>query len=319
MNKKTVAVVFGGQVNRANSCEAASSVIERLSVDKYEVIPLFLNDELHSFMYDGPAENIKNIAWERVGTSAILSPDPRHHGLLRIVGDKLRPLRLDAVFPVFTGGCIAGKIQSICELAGLPFVGASQAAYSVFNNPIFMKKYISSLKINTLEQLTISGNEIFEHKQEILKNVRYKIGYPCLVQVFSPDASFVCGERAVLDRLLEDLAGQRPFPAITIQKHAENRIYSCAVLSSGSELITSFGCEPEIGEKIREASVKIAKSILGKGYGVAHFYFESERPVFIAFETSPLLTAAGDFFSLLSCTGIEMSRALDIMIQTSAK
>ena len=98
MNKKTVAVLFGGQSSEHSvSRVSATTIISNMDSEKYFIIPIGITKEGKWLMYNGPVENIKNGDWEKFGTPAILSPDAGMKGIIKVVGDKAKVIPVDVV------------------------------------------------------------------------------------------------------------------------------------------------------------------------------------------------------------------------------
>ena len=150
MNKKNAVILFGGSSTEHEiSIETAANIISYMPEEKYNVIPVYITREGKWLMYDGHAGNIKNLHWERLGTRAFIGPDRVARGLYRIVGDKVKILPVDVVFPALHGkygedGCV----QGLLELSGIPYVGGGVLASAVSMDKTYMKIVAENLKIN---------------------------------------------------------------------------------------------------------------------------------------------------------------------------
>ena len=61
MDKRVVAVIFGGQNSEHEvSKMSASTIIAALDEEKYFVLPIYITKEGRWYLYDGPKDNIKN-------------------------------------------------------------------------------------------------------------------------------------------------------------------------------------------------------------------------------------------------------------------
>mgnify|MGYP000093659379 CR=1 FL=1 len=96
MSKQVVAVLFGGQSSEHDvSKVSAATIISNINTEKYSVIPVYITKEGKWLLYDGPLDSIGNNDWQKFASTCILSPDTEHHGLLRIVGDKVKNIPVD--------------------------------------------------------------------------------------------------------------------------------------------------------------------------------------------------------------------------------
>jgi len=180
MNQKNILVLFGGtSPEHEISMASASAVINALG--RHNVIPIYITRKGKWLLYDGKLDNIHAIDWEKFGTPTVLSPDRTHKGLLRIVGDKVKVIPIDVVFPALHGqDGEDGTVQGLCELAGLPYVGAGVLSSALCMDKTFAKIVAKSLRIPQGEYL-VFRQEDFD-MQAALKKIRYKLGYPCFVK-----------------------------------------------------------------------------------------------------------------------------------------
>ena len=85
----------------------------------------------------------------RSSASAILSPDATHKGIFRIVGDKLKLIPVDLVFPVLHGANGEdGTIQGLLELANIPYVGCGVLSSAVSMNKAYTKIIVEKLGVS---------------------------------------------------------------------------------------------------------------------------------------------------------------------------
>ena len=140
MSKQVVAVLFGGQSSEHDvSKVSAATIISNINTEKYSVIPVYITKEGKWLLYDGPLDSIGNNDWQKFASTCILSPDTEHHGLLRIVGDKVKNIPVDVVIPVLHGANGEdGTVQGLFELAKIPYVGCGVLSSAVSMNPIMV-------------------------------------------------------------------------------------------------------------------------------------------------------------------------------------
>jgi D-alanine-D-alanine ligase len=177
LSQKNVLVLFGGcSTEHDISVSSAATVINL--INGHNVIPVYITKSGKWLLYDGKLDNIRNIDWEKFGTPAVLSPDRVNRGLLRVVGDKVKILPVDVVFPVLHGlNGEDGTVQGLCELAGIPYVGSGVTAAAVCMDKAFTKLIVRSLKIPQADYFVFTNPQPDE-MERILKTVRYKLGYP---------------------------------------------------------------------------------------------------------------------------------------------
>jgi len=182
MNQLNILVLFGGVSPEHDiSVQSAASVISALG--NHNVIPVHITRSGKWLLYDGKLDNVKAIDWEKYGTPAVLSPDRETRGLLRIVGEKVKILPVDLVFPVLHGpNGEDGTIQGLCELAGIPYVGSGVTASSASMDKSVTKLIAKALKIPQGDYLTYDADEIAANIKAVMRKISSKIGYPCFVK-----------------------------------------------------------------------------------------------------------------------------------------
>lgn len=129
MAKKKIAVLFGGaSQDYAASLQSAYSVLCALSKEKYDIIPIGITRAGRWLFFPGDYNEIPSGAWEQNSDccSAIISPDPHHGGIIKVLEDgNFTQQRIDVIFPVLHGKYgECGRIQALCRLSGVPFVGS---------------------------------------------------------------------------------------------------------------------------------------------------------------------------------------------------
>ncbi|MDR0949534.1 MAG: D-alanine--D-serine ligase VanG [Lachnospiraceae bacterium] len=127
MNKKTVAILFGGNSTEYEvSLQSAYSVIEAIDRTQYHVLLIGITRDGQWFLYEGETSHILDDTWSKSNacTSVMLSPEPKDHGILLRNSPDAQVIRLDAVFPVLHGkNGEDGTVQGLLQMAGIPRVG----------------------------------------------------------------------------------------------------------------------------------------------------------------------------------------------------
>ena len=150
MSKQVVAVLFGGQSSEHDvSKVSAATIISNINTEKYSVIPVYITKEGKWLLYDGPLDSIGNNDWQKFASTCILSPDTEHHGLLRIVGDKVKNIPVDVVIPVLHGANGEdGTVQGLFELAKIPYVGCGVLSSAVSMNKAYTKIIVDTIGVD---------------------------------------------------------------------------------------------------------------------------------------------------------------------------
>ena len=346
MDKKVVAVLFGGQSSEHDvSKMSASTIMMAMDEEKYFVLPIYITRDGRWLLYDGPRDNIRNAAWEKYATSVILSPDTGHKGLLRLVGDKFRLMPVDVVFPVLHGkNGEDGTVQGLFELAGLPYVGSGVLASALAMDKVFTNTTADKIGIKQPEYRVFMKSAIDENIDKVCHEIRYKIGYPCFVKPANTGSSvgisMAKNKKELICAIHEALQHDSK---ILVEKRAVGRELECAVLgndnpkASGvgeivharefycydakyecddSQTIVSADLPSEIIEEIQDISIEIYTALGCKGLARVDFFYTADGEVlFNEINTMPGFTHISMYPMLWKQEGIKVEDLVDELIE----
>ena len=341
---KNILVVFGGVSPEHDiSIQSAKNVIN--SLGKHTAIPLYITREGKWLIYDGKHDNIEGINWEKYGTPAIISPDRSNRGLIRIVGERIKTILVDVVFPVLHGPYGEdGTIQGLCELSGLPYVGCGVAASAIGMDKSITKLIAKSLGIPQLGYMTVDYEDYLANKRDILKKIRYKVGYPCFVKANNGGSSI--GVSKVMDRVMLDLAILEAFhlsPKVIVEKAANGREIEIGVLGNGfdaklsacgeiipggefydfnekyknntTQLIVPANLPDKVVEIIEAYALGLFASIGGKGLARVDFFVKEEKVYFSEINTIPGFTAISLYPRMWEASGVSRLELVEELIR----
>ncbi|MCL2633626.1 MAG: hypothetical protein FWD34_03830 [Oscillospiraceae bacterium] len=182
MAKKRILVLFGGaSEDHELSLRSAYYVLNGLSSSEYDVIPVGITKAGRWLYFPGDYNAVRDGTWETDPDccSAILSPDPLHRGLIKLLEDDSSHSlqRIDVVFPVLHGKYgECGQIQALCKLSGIAYVGsgfsaANACADKMLTHLLLNKAGIKTAKYYYIERVDI--DEIVARFDEIEETVNY--------------------------------------------------------------------------------------------------------------------------------------------------
>lgn len=347
MSKKVVAVLFGGQSSEHEvSKVSAATVISNISQEDYYVIPVYITKDGRWMIYDGPVENITNGQWERYATHAIISPDAKHRGLLRIVGDKIKVIPVDIVIPVLHGkGGEDGTIQGLLELAGIPYVGCGLLSSAVSMDKSFTKVLVDSIGIEQANYAVVYRHELEEDMASIKEDIERELGFPCFVKPANAGSS-VGISKAVDSESLEKalIEAAKHDRTIIIEENIIGRELECAVLGNNevaasvvgeikpaaefydyeakynnreSKTIVPADLDETVSEEIRETAIQIYKALDCSGLARVDFFLEKDtnRIVFNEINTMPGFTSISMYPMLWEAGGLNLQELINELIQ----
>lgn len=193
MAKIKIAVLFGGMSkDHSVSLQSAYSVLNTLSRGKYEVTPIGITRSGRWLYFPGSYEEIPDGSWENNPDccSAVISPDAIHHGILKYLeNDEISLQRVDLIFSVMHGKFgECGRIQSLCKLAGIPFLGSNPEASAACLDRIQTHLLLDKAEIRTSDYYYFERNSISELEDEIEK-MEKNLPYPLFVKAASCSSS----------------------------------------------------------------------------------------------------------------------------------
>lgn len=345
MNKKNVVVIFGGQSPEHEvSLNSASMIISNMNEEKYYIIPIGITKEGQWLIYDGPVEHIKTGEWEKYGTPAIISPDATQKSILKIIGDKIKKIPVDVIFPVLHGKWGEdGTIQGLFEMAQIPYVGDGVLSSCVSMDKVFTKMIAKSVNIEQAKYLWFYTYEL-EHCENILNQIEKELQYPCFIKPANTGSSVGITKAHNRKELKKALYYAAKFDTKVIaEEFIDGREIECSVLGNENPIASGVGeifsaaefydydakynnaesktvvpaeLEKEITDKIREIAIKIFKAVEGTGLARVDFLIQknTNRIIFNELNTMPGFTSISMYPMLWEAEGKTKKMLIDELI-----
>lgn len=308
MSKKTICVLFGGRSSEHEvSCMSAANIIQYLDKERFEVIPVGITKEGNWYLYQGDLEKVRAGAWTQGHNKAcILSPDPKHHGLLVFNknGDTFIQ-HIDVIIPALHGkNGEDGTVQGLFELSGIPYMGCGVLASSMCMDKVITKKLLQAAGIPVTDGFDLSDFQ--EGETEAVHNrIIDSVGYPVVVKPSnagsSVGVSLVKTKEELKPALVLAAANDRK---ILVEKAVDAREIECAVLggyhdakascpgeigksvemydyetkyvTDDSEQLVPADLPPEVAEQIRETAVRAFQALDCFGLARVDFFLEKQ-------------------------------------------
>ena len=186
--KTTVGVFFGGKsVEHEVSIISAMQVISALDKDKYIVLPIYISkdnkfyysEKMTDVSYFKDLEEVKKEAVEVYFTHSSFQMNVFCVKSLL----KREIAKIDVAFPVVHGLNVEdGTLQGFFEMYNVPYVGPDVSASSVGMNKIIFKKVLEASNIPVIEYYEVSSYEFEEKQDEVLNNIKNKLGLPVILK-----------------------------------------------------------------------------------------------------------------------------------------
>jgi len=326
---------------------SAASVIG--SLGRHNVIPIYITRSGKWLLYDGKLDNIQSIDWERFGTPAILSPDRTNKGVLRIVGEKVKIIPVDIVFPVLHGrDGEDGTVQGLCELAGLPYVGCGVLSSAIAMDKAFAKMAAKSLKIPQGEYLVFKREELAD-MEPALKKIRYKLGYPCFIKPSVGGSSIgiakaknkqelkdaitlalkydnkVIAEKFIKGREMEvgvlgQGAGAEASVVGEVIPDGEFYDYDAKYVKPGSKTPVPADIPEETAQEIRQYALELFRGIDGHGMARVDFFVNEDGKVLLnEINTVPGYTNISMYSKLWEASGVTRQALIEQLLEMASE
>lgn len=348
MGKKKVGVIFGGiSTEHDVSVVSATSVIEQLDKQKYDIQPIYIakNGSWYYYTKDVDSIRVTNMGEEIVP--------------LEPISDIIAEIKKqEVIFPVLHGlGGEDGSIQGLLEIAQIPYVGCGILASSigmdkVYTKAIFEKAKIKQVKYEYIRK--IKNQYIYIDKQfnetalslkEILEIIETKLTYPMFVKPSNSGSSVGVKKAKNKQQLQENIEYAAQFDdKILIEEGIQAREIECAVLGKEEIISSCVGeikpaeefysfdakyknteskvqipadIDKEISNQIRDLAMKAFKAIDGSGLARVDFFVEEKtNQIYInEINTLPGFTKISMYPKLFEQVGISYPKLLDKLIQ----
>ena len=352
-HKKTVAVFFGGASSEHEvSLVSASSIIENIPRDKYDVILVGITKTGRWLCFDGNVGSVKDGSWEKHpgNRDAFISMNPEKPGLCITENSTVKIIHIDAAFPVLHGkNGEDGTIQGLFALAGIPFVGCSVTASAVCMDKILTNSVLDAVNIKQAKWFGFTSFDYNCGAEAILSKIESDLGYPCFVKPANAGSSVGVGKaknrsqlteciktaaehdkRILLEEAIDGievecsvLGNDEPIASVVGEITPANEFYDYAAKYSSPDSILTIPAKiaEETSLKIREIAVNAYKALSCEGLSRVDFFVEKTTGEVLLNElnTMPGFTSISMYPKLFEKSGIPYPELLDRLITLAVK
>ena len=353
MEKLKLGVIFGGMSTEHNvSVVSATSIIESLNKDKYEIFPIYINENGNWYRYTKEVNKIK-----------ILELGESLNKEIEEIKNPISALKqMDVIFPVLHGLYGEdGTIQGLLELLKIPYVGCKVLASSVSMDKAYTKMIFDRAGLNQVKYAYVRKNkdiytyidknfdEVKLDLERVVSKISESLKFPMFVKPSNSGSSVGIKKANNLNELEKAIEFAGKFDEkILIEEGINAREVECAVLESGdiksscigeifpaedfysyeakyknseSKVVIPANLLTEEQEKIREYAIKAFKAVDGKGLARVDFFIEKEtNKIFInEINTMPGFTKISMYPKLWEANGINYGDLLDLLISGAIK
>lgn len=346
MAKIKVAVLFGGASNEHDiSLISATNVIKSIPQDKYEVTYIGITKTGRWLYYPGDVESIKTGQWEYNPdcTTAIISPDPIHKGIIIIENNNVSVRKIDVVLPVLHGrNGEDGSLQGLLDMAKLPYVGCGLLASASCMDKCHTHMVLDYYGIKTAKWRMINQRDINHIEQKCI-DIADDLGFPLFVKPANCGSSIGINKATNLEELeeaikvafshdnkvvIEEFIKGRelevavfgydsPFASYAGEIEACNDFYDFdAKYVSDSNINIPAKIDDEQMKEIRETAVKAYKCLGCKGLSRVDFFLAENGQLYLnEINTLPGFTSISMYPKLMEHMGMSQSYLIDKLIE----
>lgn len=341
MNKKTVAIIFGGcSTEYEISLESATSVIENINRDKYNVVTIGITRDGDWFKYTGKTEDIISNKWFENKdnlTPVVISQNRSVGGMIEFTDDTYRTVKIDIALPILHGkNGEDGTVQGLFELAGIPVAGCGSLASAICMDKDRAHKLAALAGVQVPKSVTFNKYG----KEDAIKKIKSEIPCPLFVKPVRAGSSF--GITKVTD--MKDLNAAVDFAfehdsEVIVEEGINGFEVGCAVLGN-DELITGRADEIELSHgffdftekynlitskihvparvdeetenRIRESAKIIYKALGCSGFARVDMFLTPDKKIYFnEINTIPGFTVHSRYPSMMKAIGLSFAQVID--------
>jgi D-alanine-D-alanine ligase len=351
MKKKIrVGIIFGGRSSEHEvSLVSATSIIQALDKEKYDVIPIGITKEgkwLSSARTLALLKEGKNL--DQI-PERVLLPDPTQKGLVNFRSDGLSTTNepLDVVFPVLHGPYGEdGTIQGLLDLANIPYVGAGVLASALGMDKVLQKQVFERAGLTVTEYVSFLLKEYKASPAKWIREIEKKFSYPCFVKPANLGSSVGITKahsrkelrggiveagrydrKILVERSIENareiecsvLGNDDPRASVPGEVVPSNEFYDydAKYIDGKSEIIVPATLPKKVAKKVQEIAVKAFKAIDCAGMARVDFLVTRDRyEIYICeVNTIPGFTTISMYPKLWEASGLSYTKLLDTLIR----
>ena len=348
--KKNILLLFGGCSSEHEvSLKSATTIINNIDKDKYEIYPVGITKEGKWLLYKGNELDFTTNVWVNSGIPAILSPDATHRGLwiLKDSGQDPVQVGIDVVFPILHGkNGEDGTIQGLCQLAQIPFVGCGVLASAVSMDKAFTKIVVATKNVPQAQFVAVKEKEL-QDTEKVVSKIEAAFPYPYFIKPANAGSSVGISKAKNKSELIAGLyEAIKHDKKILIEETIVGREVETAVLGNDEVLVSGVGeilaaaefydfdakynnaasktvvdadLPEETKEQIRSYAKEVFDAVEGKGLSRIDFFVKEDGSIiFNEINTLPGFTSISMYPMLFGGVGIEIKELITNLIELAA-
>lgn len=351
MAKIKAAVIFGGTAQEHElSLASAAEVIRNIPTDKYEVICVGITKKGRWLYFPGDADEIADGSWEMNPdcTSAILSPDPLHRGIIIMENGDASVRKIDVVFPVLQGKKGAdGAIQGLLDMSGIPYVGSGSLAAASCMDKSHTHMVLDDYGVKTADWKLLTQRDI-NNIERCCDEIAASLSFPLVVKPANSGCSvgttiaddlgsliaavkiaFLSDNKVVVEKYVKGrklevgiFGWDSPFASYVGEILSVDRVYDPTEVkkSSGDDLQVPADLPDDLHNNIRETALKAYKALGCKGMARVDFFLSENGELLLnKIGTAPGLRTNSVYPKLMQHLGMELPYLIDKLLEQAVE
>lgn len=350
MHKKRVAIIFGGASSEHEiSRKSATSIINNISREKYDLVYLGINKQGDWFLYEGPVEDILNGDWEKHSSKkAFITPDRDTHGIIILDNYTFKTLYIDVVIPILHGrNGEDGTMQGLLQLAHIPFVSCDTVSSASCMDKVITNIILKDVGINKAKFTWFYAYDFQKNPESCLSKVETKLKkYPVFVKPSNSGSSVGISKAHSREELVEAIKiAMREDSKILVEEAIVGQEVECAILGNNDPTASIIGeigvpesgfydyedkyinnvsvlnipanIDKDIAEMVRFEAIKAYKTMGCEVLSRVDFFVEKDtNKIFLnEINTLPGFTSISMYPKLMETIGIGFTELIDKLIE----
>ena len=345
--KKNIVVLFGGQSSEHEiSLKSATTIIQNIDQDKYNIYPIGITKEGKWLLYQGEISGIVENQWIKNGISTIISPDATHHGIIIFKEEPLF-IEIDVIFPVLHGSNGEdGTVQGLFQIAQIPYVGCGVLSSAVAMDKGITKIIADAYNIPQAKYVIVKAAKL-KQIDKVIEGIEAALPYPYFIKPANAGSSvgiskannkeeLIAGlhlaakhdvkilvEETIVGREVETAALGNEDVRISgvgeIIAAAEFYDYDAKYNNSDSRTVMNADLPDDIKNEIRQYAKRIFKAVEGKGLARIDFFVtEDNQIIFNEINTLPGFTSISMYPMLWKDQGMDTPDLVEELISLAS-
>ena len=240
-----IGIIFGVRtVEHEVSLVSASSVIDALDKEKYEVIPIGIAS---TGQWLSSGETLRLLKEKRSIDNEpehMLVPDPRKQSLVVLGESGNAGGPIDVIFPLIHGTYGEdGSLQGLLELADIPYVGAGVLGSAVGMDKVIQKRLIQQAGIPVSPSIWFLHETYKVQQKKYIAEIERKLKYPLFIKPANSGSSIGISKASSRKELLASIEQAAQFDRkILVEQGVKNaREIECSVLGNDDPAASVLG------------------------------------------------------------------------------